>query len=98
MKDYTVDFGNELSDAIIDSFAKKAKPAICENRIVIMMVENPDHSTESVVTGNAFIVLGKIGELAIDVIKKLEKNMGKTFANDTLSGFISALKEVNERR
>mgnify|MGYP003377152891 FL=1 len=28
MKDYIVDFGNELSDAIIDSFAKKAKPAV----------------------------------------------------------------------
>lgn len=98
MKDYTVEFGNELSGAIIDSFAKKAKPAICENRIVIMMVENPDHSTESVVTGDAFIVLGKIGELTIDVIKKLEKNMGKTFADRTLEGFICAIKEVNERR
>lgn len=98
MEDYTVEFGNELSGAIIDSFAKKAKPAICENRIVIMMVENPDHSTESVVTGDAFIVLGKIGELTIDVIKKLEKNMGKTFADRTLEGFICAIKEVNERR
>lgn len=98
MEDYTVEFGNELSNAIIDSFAKKAKPAICENRIVIMMVENPDHSTESVVTGDAFIVLGKIGELTIDVIKKLEKNMGKTFADRTLEGFICAIKEVNERR
>lgn len=25
MKDYIVDFGNELSDAIIDSFAKKSQ-------------------------------------------------------------------------
>lgn len=98
MKDYIVDFGNELSDAIIDSFAKKAKPAICENRIVIMMVENPDHSTDSVVTGNAIDILGKIGTLTIDVIKKLEKNMGKTFADRTLEGFICAIKEVNERR
>lgn len=63
-----------------------------------MMVENSDHSTESVVTGNAFIVLGKIGELTIDIIKKLEKNMGKTFADRTLEGFICAIKEVNERR
>ena len=35
MEDYTVEFGNELSGAIIDSFAKKAKTAVCEKKVVI---------------------------------------------------------------
>ena len=93
MEDYTVEFGNELSGAIIDSFAKKAKTAVCEKKVVIISVENSDKTTDSVVTGNAIDILG-----TIDVIKKLEKNMGKTFADRTLEGFICAIKEVNERR
>ena len=98
MEDYTVEFGNELSGAIIDSFAKKAKTDVCEKKVVIISVENSDKTTDSVVTGNAIDILGKIGSLTIEVIKKLEKNMGKTFADRTLEGFICAIKEVNERR
>lgn len=77
---------------------KKAKTAVCEKKVVIISVENSDKTTDSVVTGNAIDILGKIGTLTIDVIKKLEKNMGKTFADRTLEGFICAIKEVNERR
>lgn len=32
MEDYTVEFGNELSGAIIDSFAKKLKPLFVKKR------------------------------------------------------------------
>lgn len=77
MEDYTVEFGNELSGAIIDSFAKKAKTAVCEKKVVIISVENSDKTTESVVTGNAIDILGKIGTLTIDVIKNSKKIWAK---------------------
>lgn len=77
---------------------KKPKPLFVKKKVVIISVENSDKTTDSVVTGNAIDILGKIGSLTIEVIKKLEKNMGKTFADRTLEGFICAIKEVNERR
>lgn len=77
---------------------KKPKPLFVKKKVVIISVENSDKTTDSVVTGNAIDILEKIGTLTIEVIKKLEKNMGKTFADRTLEGFICAIKEVNERR
>jgi len=77
---------------------KKPKPLFVKKKVVIISVENSDKTTDSVVTENAIDILEKIGTLTIEVIKKLEKNMGKTFADRTLEGFICAIKEVNERR
>lgn len=102
MENYAVNLeknlGKKAGDTIVNTLAEKAKASIQAERVVLISVENEDGSTDSFSTGAPLDILGRLGMLTLEIIKNIERNSDKHFADVALDGFIGALKDIQERR
>lgn len=102
MENYAVNLeknlGKKAGDTIVNTLAEKAKASIQAERVVLISVENEDGSTDSVSTGAPLDILGRLGMLTLEIIRKIERDTDKHFADVTLDGFIGALKDIQKQR
>lgn len=100
MDDYTVNLeknlGKKAGDSIVDTFAEKA--AIQAEKLVLISVENLDGSIDSFSLGSSIDILGRLGMITLEIIRKIERDTNKHLADVALDGFIDALKHIQERK